>query len=58
MNLRLVFNDATPVENDPAVKSSTVSPSLVYVLIKYSSKSTGFCVGCLGYTLKHFIEKL
>ena len=29
MNLRLVFNDAIPVENDPAVKSSTVSPSLV-----------------------------
>lgn len=30
----------------PAVLSSTNSPLLVYVLIRYRNKSTLFCVGC------------
>ena len=43
-----MFNAATPVEPEPIQLSSITSPSCVYVLIKYSSKSTGFWVGCVN----------
>lgn len=46
MKSRLVFTHATPVDPLPMQLSSTVPPSLVYVSIRYSSKATGFCVGC------------
>ena len=46
IKFRLVFTQATPVLPLPIVKSRTVSPSFVYVRIRYSSKATGFCVGC------------
>lgn len=49
MKLRLVLTHATPVEPLPMQLSRTVSPSFVYVLIKYSSKGTGFCVGCTAF---------
>ena len=37
---------AIPVVPEPAQLSKTKSPSLVYVLIRYSNNATGFCVGC------------
>src|SRR5699024_7880320 len=46
IKLRLRFLQATPVVPEPMTLSRTVSPSLVYVLIRYSNKATGFCVGC------------
>ena len=47
IKFRFVLIQATPVEPLPIVKSRTVSPSFVYVLIRYSSRATGFCVGCV-----------
>ena len=45
MNLRLHRMAATPVAPDHMQLSSTVSPSLVYVRIRYSIRDAGFCVG-------------
>ena len=41
----MIFTEATPVEPLPIQLSKTISPSSVYVLIRYSNKSTGFWVG-------------
>ena len=60
MNLRLVLRQAIPVLPEPIVKSNTISFSFVYVLIKYSNNSTGFCVGCNDFVLsfeKNCIER-
>ena len=42
----LRFLAANPVVPLPAVISRTVSPSLVYVLTRYSRRARGFWVGC------------
>jgi hypothetical protein len=47
INFLLVFTHATPVEPLPIALSNTVSPSFVYVLIRYSKSATGFWVGCI-----------
>src|SRR5574344_983251 len=44
MKLRFVLTQATPVLPLPMQLSKTVSFSFVYVFIKYSKRSTGFCV--------------
>jgi len=46
MQFLLVFIQAIAVVPEPIQLSKTKSPSLVYVFIKYSNNSTGFCVGC------------
>src|SRR5699024_10566240 len=46
IKLRSVFMQAIAVVPLPIQLSNTVSPSFVYVLIRYSNKVTGFCVGC------------
>lgn len=46
MPFLLVLTQATIVLPEPTQLSSTVSPSFVYVRIRYSSSSTLFCVGC------------
>src|SRR5574344_16649 len=46
-NFLFVFTQATAVVPLPMVKSRTVSPSRVYVFIRYSIRATGFCVGCI-----------
>src|SRR5690606_24869325 len=48
---RLVLIHATAVVPLPKQLSRTVSPSFVYVLIKYSNRGTGFCVGCTLFVL-------
>src|SRR5574344_2651487 len=45
----LVLSHATAVVKEPAQLSRTVSPSLVYVFIRYSQRATGFCVGCKAH---------
>ena len=45
MKFLLVFKHAIAVVPLPMQLSNTVSPSLVYVFIKYSNNATGFCVG-------------
>src|SRR5699024_11197094 len=50
MNVRLVFNAAIAVVPLPIQLSKTVSPSFVYVLIRYSKSATGFWVGCCLFT--------
>ena len=50
MNFLCKFKAATPVEPLPIQLSSIISPSCVYVLIKYSSKPTGRNYECqCGY---------
>ena len=44
--LRFKFTQATPVEPLPIQLSRTVSPSFVYVFMRYSNSGIGFCVGC------------
>ena len=39
---------ATPVVPEPIQLSKTKSPLLLYVLIRYSIRATGFCVGCIA----------
>lgn len=51
MNLRPVALQATPQEPEPINGSNTVWPSLVYVLIKYISNGTGFCVELMRLVL-------
>src|SRR5699024_12782641 len=46
MKLRLLFRHAIAVVPLPIQLSNTVSPSVVYVLIRYSNNSVDFCVGC------------
>jgi hypothetical protein len=45
MKRRPALQQATPVENRPAVGSNTVSPRVENVWIMNSSRLTGFCVG-------------
>src|SRR5699024_7780708 len=46
MKLRSVFIQAIAVVPLPIQLSKTVSPSFVYVFIRYSNNGTGFWVGC------------
>ena len=46
-----VFKQAIAVVPEPIQLSKTVSPLLVYVLIRYSNKATGFWVGCIKLLL-------
>src|SRR5699024_11513800 len=48
MKLRSVFIQAIAVVPLPIQLSKTVSPSFVYVFIRYSNNGTGFWVGCIA----------
>ena len=57
MKLRLRRTHASPVEPLPIQLSITVSPSLEYVLMKYSHNAKGFSVGCPPLILGFGISK-
>ena len=55
MKLRPVLIQAIAVVPLPMQLSKTISPSFVYVFMRYSNNATGFWVGCCPFTFAFLI---